>query len=342
MTNKELYAEFCKTQENMPVFMQAWWMDAVCAGKEWDVMLFDEDMVTGDKLQGAGHVNDEEDAAVPNKQVSVKDIAAAMPYLIRKRFGIRYVLMPQQTQIGGVWIREDKREDEEFLKRLADNIVERLKELKLWYYYQQYPIDSPLPQLLKERGLKVKERVTYRIDDLSNLDEVMGRFSKNKRRQLQKALTLNADTDMNVEDFYRYHVQCLEEQGKKITYTREFLMVLYLKAARHGQCKIMRIKTADGETAAAAFLVRDKTTLYYLIPCYSPRFKDSGAGALLVWEAIKTARQQGVQFDFEGSMIRGVANHYKQFGSVPHKYCSVRKYYHPIFALALLFNRMRS
>lgn len=23
----------------MPVFMQPWWMDAVCAGKEWDVLL---------------------------------------------------------------------------------------------------------------------------------------------------------------------------------------------------------------------------------------------------------------------------------------------------------------
>ena len=39
MTNKELYREFCKKNHHLPIFMQDWWLDAVCAGKEWDVML---------------------------------------------------------------------------------------------------------------------------------------------------------------------------------------------------------------------------------------------------------------------------------------------------------------
>ncbi|MBR1808350.1 MAG: GNAT family N-acetyltransferase [Paludibacteraceae bacterium] len=328
MTDKEKYREFCKTRDDMPIFMQAWWMDAVCAGKQWDVMLWEEE-------------SPKEETEGTNQQADAT-IVAAMPYLYRNRMGMSYVLMPQETQIGGVWIREDKREDKAFLEKVADEIAERLHEMKLWYYYQQFPVDSPFPALLKERGFKVKERVTYRIEDLSDLDKVMSKFSKNKKRQLQKALTMSVDTLMPADDFYHYHKSCLAEQGKKITYTREFLLVLYLKASRTGQCKIVRLKTADGETAAAAFLVWDKKRMYYLIPCYSPQYKDSGAGALLVWESIKIARQQGVEFDFEGSMIRGVANHYKQFGPVPRAYCSVRKYYHPIFALALLFNRMRS
>ncbi len=315
MTNKEEYAAFCAEQEDMPVFMQAWWMDAVCAGKQWDVLLWTDDECK---------------------------IAAAMPYLYRKRLWMHYILMPQQTQIGGIWIREDKREDKDFLQIVADDAVKQLKEMNLSYYYQQYPVDSPMPELMKERGFKVKERITYRIEDLSDLDKVLNAFSKNKKRQLQKALTLNADTDMNAEDFYRFHEACMKEQDKKITYTREFFMVLYLKAFRNGQCKILRIRNLEGETAAAAFLVWDKQRMYFLIPCYSPRFKESGAGALLVWEALKLARQQGLQFDFEGSMIRGVANHYKQFGSIPATYCSVRKYYRPLFAIALLINKMRS
>ncbi len=39
MSNKELYTEWVKSQPNMPIFMQPWWMDAVCAGREWDVIL---------------------------------------------------------------------------------------------------------------------------------------------------------------------------------------------------------------------------------------------------------------------------------------------------------------
>ena len=325
MSNKELYSEFCLNQADMPLFMQLWWMDSVCAGKQWEVLLWDENV---EDVSGEG--------------VEVSGIAAAMPYLYRKRLWMRYILMPQQTQLGGVWVREDKRQDAEFLQKLADRVTKKLAEMRLSYYYQQYPIGSPLPELMKERGFKVKERITYRINDLSNLDAVLDSFSKNKKRQLQKALTMSADTEMDAEDFYRYHDSCLKEQNKKITYTREFFMVLYKKASRLGQCKILRIKTIDGETAAAAFLVWDKQTMYYLIPCYSQSQKDSGAGALLVWEALKIARQQGLQFDFEGSMIRGVANHYKQFGSTANKYYSVHKYYRPLFAIALLFNKIRN
>ncbi len=315
MTNKERYAEWCSEQSEMPLFMQAWWMDGVCAGKQWDVLLWEDE--TG-------------------------KIAAALPYLYRKRWWMSYILMPQQTQIGGIWIREDKRQDTEFLNKVADDAAAQLKSMRLSYYYQKYPVGSPMPALLKERGFKVKEQITYRIDDLSDLDKVMAKFSKNKKRQLQKALTLHADPDMSAEEFYRFHTECLDEQGKKITYTREFFMVMYLKASRLGQCRILRITTADGETAAAAFLVWDKQRMYYLIPCYSPRFKDTGAGALLVWEALKAARQQGVSFDFEGSMIRGVAKHYKQFGSEANTYYAVHKYYRPLFWIAVVINGMRS
>lgn len=326
MTNKEKYNLFCQSQQSMPVFMQPWWLDAVCAGKQWDVFLWEEPIVAQ---------QEDTDEQLPR-------IVAAMPYLIRKRSFVKYILMPQQTQIGGLWIREDLHADYTLLNKLADEIVDRLKELNLWYYYQHFPISSPIPNLLKSRGFKVSERVTYRLNDLNDLDEVMNNFSKNKRRQLQKALTLRVDNEMSVEDFYRFHNVCLQEQGKKINYSREFLMVLYKKAQRLGQCQIICVSTSDSKTAAAAFLVWDKRTLYYLIPCYSPEFKDSGASALLVWEAIKLARQHGLEFDFEGSMIRGVANHYRQFGSTAVKYYSVSKYYHYSFAFALLYNRLKN
>ena len=190
-------------------------------------------------------------------------------------------------------------------------------------------------------GFKTKERVTYRIDDLSDLDQVINAFSKNKKRQLQKALSLHADMSMSVEDFYRFHVQCLQEQGKQISYTREFLLVLHRKTQRLGQSQILSICNADNQVLAAAFLAWDKQSMYYLIPCYAPAHKDSGAGALLVLEAIKLARQKGVAFDFEGSMIRGVANHYKQFGSTRTLYYSVEKYYKWYFWFANAWNWLR-
>ena len=215
MTNKELYRELCLRTSDLPIFMQDWWMDAVCAGKQWDVLLSYD---------------------------SNGNIQAAMPYLIRKKAWMKYIVMPQQTQIGGVWISSAApSENANLISEIGQDFAHQLAKLGLSYYYQHYPISSPAVEAMRALGFKTKERVTYRIEDLSDLDQVINAFSKNKKRQLQKALSLHADMNMSVEDFYRYHVQCLQEQGKQISYSREFLLVLNRKAQRLGQSQILTI-----------------------------------------------------------------------------------------------------
>ena len=326
MTRKELYRNFCKLTPQLPIFMQDWWMDAVCAGKSWDVLL----CVRTDAGYRLSEGADKEE-----------DVVAVLPYLFRERMWMRYVLMPQMTQIGGLWLCEVVRNDTTVARQICTLFMETIQTLRLSYYYQHYPLGSVAPQFMQDLGFKIKKRVTYRMEDLADLDNVINRFSKNKKRQLQKALSLHADYNLNIEDFYRFHMDCLRQQGKAISYSREFLLVLERKTKRLNQSQILAIRNADEQLLAAAFLVWDKHSMYYLIPCYSPLHKDSGAGALLVLEAIKLARKLGVAFDFEGSMIRGVAQHYKQFGSTPTTYYSVEKYYHWWFWFANAYNWFR-
>ena len=314
MTNKEQYRALCKSEPSIPLFMQDWWMDSVCAGKHWDVLLQTD---------------------------SNGEIVAAMPYLLGKRAWMQYIVMPQMTQIGGLWIKPEYHHHHTEIQQICQEICQQLDRLNVAYYYQHFPINSHAIEPFKSLGFKAKERITYRIEDLSNLDKLIAAFSKNKKRQLQKALSLHMDDTLGVEDFYRFHTESLQERGKQISYSREFLLVLDRKASRLQQRQIIAIRNANNELLAAAFLVWDKHSLYYLIPCYNEKYKDSGASALLVLEAIKLARKLGVAFDFEGSMIRGVANHYKQFGSTATQYYSIEKYYKWWFRLATLYNWIR-
>ena len=314
MTNKERYSQWAAAQEYMPLFMMPWWMDAVCAGKTWDVLLAEDE-------QG--------------------EILGALPYLLRQRAWFKYILMPQQTPVGGIWVTPEVTADKWKTAEVCRQLKEQLDGLGLAYYYQQYLPGSLCVDALKAYGFTAKERVTYRVDDLSNLDQVIESFSKNKKRQLQKALSLHAERTMDVEDFYRFHTQCLKDRKRNISYTREFLLVLERKARRLGQCEILSICNADGQVYAAAFLVWDKKYMYYLIPVINKSYGDTGAGALLVLEAMKRAREKKVMFDFEGSMNRGTAKHYRQFGSTPTTYYGVEKYYKPIFRLAIWFQKMR-
>ena len=314
MTRKERYIEWVDQQEYVPLTMTPWWMDAVCAGKEWDVLLAED----------------------PDGR-----ILGAMPYLMRKRAWFKYIIMPQQTQTGGIWVAADVTGDRWKTAEVCRQIKEQLDTMGLAYYYQQFIPGSLCVDAMRGLGFRTHERITYRVEDLSNIEALIESFSKNKRRQLVKAQSLHAERTMEPEDFYRFHTRCMQARKRKIGYTREFFLVLERKARRLGQCQVLSVCNADGKVYAAAFLVWDKHYMYYLIPAYDPAFRDAGAGALLVLEAMKLAREKQVLFDFEGSMDAGTAKHYKQFGSVPMKYYGVEKCYKPLFRIAIWFQKLR-
>lgn len=341
MTNKEQYAAFCEQHPEMPIMMQPWWLDAVCAGKHWDVLLFTRQEIKA-KCQEI-------------------EIVAAMPYLLRKRLGYKFIVMPQMTMFGGVWVTDEVQESPDMQKCLAKLIAKRLREMKVAYYEQKFTVGNPIPELLGKRQMRCTERVTYRIDDLSSIEDVEDSFSKNKKRQLRKAEGLQVDYDMTAEEFYRFHTDCMRERKRKLTYSREFLLVLERKARRAGQSAFIRITTTtpavetstaatetntaaaqEPKTVAAAFVVWDKNYLYYLIPAYLPSAADTGASARLADEAIRLAKEKGLRFDFEGGNDdAGIANHYKQFGAQTVTYHSVTKLYRPSFAGLLLLNKWK-
>lgn len=329
MSNKEQYAAFSQHQPDMPVMMQSWWMEAVCAGKEWDVMLF-----TRREL---------EKAKSKKQEAEPDEVVAAMPYLLRKRLWYRFIVMPQLTQFGGVWLNDEVQGSPELQERLAELIARRLREMKIAYYYQHFPVGNPMHYWLAQQRMKAEERVTYRIEHLTDDEEIEDSFSKNKKRQLQKAGDLSVDFNMTAEEFYGFHKQCMGERNRKLSYSREFLLVLERKARRAEQAAFIRITgPVDNaqKTLAAAFVVWDKRYMYYLIPAYLPSAAKSGASARLAQEAIRLAREKGLQFDFEGGNdSEGIANHYKQFASQPVTYYSVSKLYRPSFAILLWLNK---
>jgi len=300
MDNKQTYRDWCLTQQHLPLFMQGWWMDAVSEGKDWDAV------------------------TLPS--------GAMMPFLLRKRLGMRFVLMPQQTQIGGYFGTEDSAED----------IAKAIDGLKLAYYYQKYPIGQEKAKELGQYGFQVSEMTTYRIEDLSTEEEMVRQFSENKRRQLKKAASLKLCTCLPPADFYRFHEECLRKQGKTISYSLHFWRTLYAACRDHQAGHIIALRDEQDQLAAAAFLVYDKDVCYYLIPTYDPDKSKTGAGARLVLEALRFAAIHSETFDFEGSMIPGVAEHYRQFGSTATTYYAVEKTYNPLFKALLWGNNLRN
>ncbi len=308
MTNKEEYRRICEDASNqIPIYSQYWWMDAVCRGKEWDVI-----------------ISRKEDGT----------IQATLPYLVCKKFGFKFTLMPPLTQTNGIHYfypnLKDEREKLEFEKSVGNDVVRQLEQKGLTLFLQNFApeVTNWLPFFWN--GYTQTTRYTYVIDDLNDTERVFEKFASAKQRQIRKAQKNRLQTAINAltpSEFYAYHKQLIEKQGKKEEIAENVFLTLATRALERNQGAILSITGEQGETQAALFLVWDQTTCYYLVPANDRKYSTTGAATLLVWEAIKFARERSKKFDFEGSMTESIENSYNQFGTRQTAYMQIRKGY---------------
>jgi len=323
--NKERYRILCE-EKNLPLFMQAWWLDAVCTpeGNEWNVLLC-EDFETGESQN--------------------KTIIGAMPYCIIKKYGFKLILTPNGAQYNGVWI--DYPEEMKlykrysFEKRVMDNLIDQLDALKISYYSQNFHSSFTNWQPFYWRGFKQTTRYTYPIQDLSNSETVFKNFSSAKQRHIKKENgDLTVDFSVTANEFYDFHKQCLQQKKSKIGYSREFFLSMYNESVKRGQGQIISIKDKNNNLQSSIFVVWDKNTAYAGIYAFNTQSKSDGASTKMFWEAIKFVSDKTRIFDFEGSMMEGVAQSYQQFATIQTPYFNISKSYSKIYSIVKLFSEM--
>jgi hypothetical protein len=312
MTTKDRYEQFCKEQTNMPVFLQKWWMDAVCIGKQWDVLLYEE------KGQ----------------------IVAVFVFHYVIKYGFKFILQPQLTQYNGVWINYPQdisaHKKRSLEKRIMYFFIARLEAEKYIYYEQSfhYSIVNWLPFYWK--GYEQTTRYTYQLKDLSNMEKCFSEFSPSKQRQIKKtAKDLFVDFDCSAEEFYRAATDNLRLQQEKFNYPKHLFEHVYHACLSRGQGKIIGIRDKNRRLYAATFIVWDVTSAYFLLYTIHPEYRSSGASSRMVWEAIQYVSDKVKIFDFEGSVNEAVELSYSRFGTEQLAYFTVKKSKSFLFDLLL-------
>jgi lipid II:glycine glycyltransferase (peptidoglycan interpeptide bridge formation enzyme) len=304
--NKISYQNLCE-EKKIPLFMQAWWMDAVCGRENWDVIL----SIRNNKIVGA------------------------LPYHLIKKMVFKLILQPQLTQYNGMWIEVPLIVDEE--RRIFENEIQldllfQLERKSVHYYNQSYQYNFQYVGVLKKNDYKIKSRYTYVIEDISRPDQVFKSFSHAKQKHIRKSEhDLRVRYDISPDEFYDYHQKSLLQRGNKISYSKALFLSICAACFERRCGQIFGINDSEGNLHAAIFVVWDKQSAYDLISAIDINFKSSGASTLVVWEAIKYLSDKTAVFDFEGSMIESVANSFKQFGTVRKTYFNASKYYTKIF-----------
>ena len=254
---------------------------------------------------------------------------ATMPFLIEKKWGLRYIIQPLLAQTNGIWVNypEGQTENERlsYEKKIYNDIISQLDRFKLAFFLQHFHFSFTNWLPFYWRGFSQTTRYTYRIPDISDLNKVFSAFSDANKRHIRKAEKegLEVSFELSPEKFHEY--KTLSLKGKKNECPEELFLSCCNAAISRDKGTIIAIKDPSGNFHAGAFIVWDEYSAYYLIPFTNPDFRSSGASSFVVWEALKFLSGKTESFDFEGSMIESVENAYRHFGSIQTPYFQLKR-----------------
>lgn len=297
---KDKYRQLCDTEKQIPIFSQAWWLDTVCGKDHWDVLLIEEK----EKIQ------------------------AALPLYIPRR-GI--ISMPSYTQTLGPWFAPESG-DTKYTKALGRRQAlckQLLDQLGAHSYFLQnfhYGITDWLPFYWE--GYKQTTRYTYLLKGLQQPDLIWENMSPNIRRNITKAKEKHHITvrkGISIDEFLQIQEQTFERQGIPNKSDIGTLVRLIRTCRQRGQGDLWGGYDEQGRLHAAAFIVWQESSAWYLAGGGNPALRSSGAHSLILWECIRYVSRFTDQFDFEGSMIPGVERFFREFGAIQTPFFTITK-----------------
>ncbi len=301
MHSQATYRALCESETDIPLFLQAWWLDATCGAESWDVVL----------VEKGGQVH------------------AALPYRMSRRQGFRVLSQPPLTPFLGPWLRDTGAKTANSYSRQKDLMTELIAQLPAFDHYQQNwspRITNWLP--FYWQGFKQSTRYTYAINELGEENALWGRLRENIRTDIRKArnrFRLTVDADAALDEFLRLNDLVFSRQGRTRPYADAYVSRIDAECSARACRRIFIARDDEGRAHAGVYLVWDKRSAHYLLGGGDPELRNSGATSLCMWEAIRFAATVTKRFDFEGSMIEPIERFFRAFGADQVPYFEVSK-----------------
>lgn len=104
-------------------------------------------------------------------------------------------------------------------------------------------------------------------------------------------------------------------QGNSYVVTHEALLRrLFAAAAARQAARVYLAMNQDGRDSAGVATFSDRRCAYLVLAGGDPELRSSGGGSLCILHAMSDAFLSGLDFDFEGSQIRSIEEHYRGWG----------------------------
>lgn len=299
VNNKHAYKAFCAEQNDVPLFLKDWWLDAI--GNNWDVAI----VYNGDKIAGV------------------------WPYFTEEKIGVKIVRDQVLTPYTGPYVfyphdlKPTKRDS--FQHDTISQLLEQLPQAKVWHI-STFP-ELKQTGLFKHAGFNVEPRQTFLMPLEDRIDTIFDRLHEDHRRKIRKAeqeLSIEDEPQL-LKDLWEYQKATLDNKDVRMHFSFEQLKALY-DACSKRDCTALWVARKNGQVSAIIWHVWDRHTAYYLVGGKNPASKDYRAMTALLWHAITESKiMEKKTFDFEGSMDAGVEKFFRNFGCERTLYLVLKK-----------------
>jgi hypothetical protein len=206
--------------------------------------------------------------------------------------------------------------------KLLDELIDRLPPFDYFSYTFPPSFTNWLP--FAERGFQATLRTTYVVDPIDDLEAVRSGMSDKCRNAIRKAEKLvEVETDATAARLVATMDSTFARQGRRNPWSHSLVERLVAAVRAHDAGEVLTAVDARGEVHASTLVVYEADRSYNLAAGTNTALRSSGAEALLIWHAIQRSSGRVRVFDFEGSMIPGVARFFRAFGSRPVPYLQV-------------------
>ena len=237
-----------------------------------------------------------------------KDYEYVMPLPVKSRYGIPYLVQPILSQQLGIFSKRNIKENivEEFIKQIP---------------YFSYELN------LNEDNFYSKALIfpNFILNLFHSYDQIYSGYSKNTRRNIDKASKLNLRIESNItsEIFLSFYFSV---EKHFLSPKQPILEKLIKKGISENALTLYGVFTEKNILIAGLCILNTSNRITYLLPASNSEGKDSSAMFLLIDYLIHKDAGKDKLIDFEGSRIEGVARLYRGFGAKYHPYYILKRF----------------
>jgi Acetyltransferase (GNAT) domain len=285
----------------MPLFLQPWWLDAVCGASNWRPLLsFDKN----------------------------GNIRGAMAIHEKQKYGMNWILQPIFTQFLGVWLNyppsptlSHKRIS--FETEVLSDLAAQFPDAAYINLQCHFDLQNGIP--FHWAGFQLSTKYTYFLPKETTIEDTFQQFRDYVRTNIRKAeKTLRIEPSDDNELLFKLQKHSVERSGTRLVHDLEFFKNLDAAAKKHGERHLFFAKDDENNIHAGIYFVCDADTVYFLASGMNEKFKGVASTAL-IWEGIKLAKATNRGFDFEGSMLQHIEPTFRTYNGELRPYLVLKK-----------------